>query len=41
MEVLDIFYKNIFRVFVNVVEMFNIVDISVLNEGFICDIIYL
>lgn len=41
MEVLDIFYKNILRVFVNVVEMFNIVDISVLNEGLICDIIYL
>lgn len=39
-EALDILHKNIPRAFVNVVETLNIADISVLNEGLICDTIH-
>ncbi|KAK3093837.1 hypothetical protein FSP39_020782 [Pinctada imbricata] len=39
-ETLDILHKEVPRAFVNVVEVLNIADINVLNEGLVCDTLH-
>lgn len=39
-DVFDILYNNVFKLFVNLVEIFDIVFIVVMDGGFMCNFVY-